>query len=98
MTIAIAFLVIAFIPDYPGTTKRWWMDHEYQLIAVSDTLPENNSRDEQTDSSAMDARNGVSTMKMPDSLTMTLVPCSGASSKPSLTLNYTCSSFFKWLF
>jgi hypothetical protein len=35
MTIAIALLVIAFIPDYPGTTKRWWMDREYQLLAVS---------------------------------------------------------------
>ncbi|KAJ5754580.1 hypothetical protein N7533_004123 [Penicillium manginii] len=33
MTIAIAFLVIVFIPDYPGTTKRWWMDREYQLLA-----------------------------------------------------------------
>ncbi|KAJ5966319.1 hypothetical protein N7481_013033 [Penicillium waksmanii] len=33
MTIAIALLVIPFIPDYPGTTKRWWMDREYQLLA-----------------------------------------------------------------
>lgn len=36
MTIAIAFLVIAFIPDYPGTTKRWWINREHQLLAVSD--------------------------------------------------------------
>lgn len=43
MTIAIALLVIAFIPDYPGTTKRWWMDREYQLLAVSIALPKNNS-------------------------------------------------------
>ena len=35
MTIAIAILVIAFIPDYPGTTKRWWMSHEHQILAVS---------------------------------------------------------------
>jgi hypothetical protein len=49
MTIAIAFLVIVFIPDYPGTTKRWWMDREYQLLAVSDALPESSLfRDEQT--------------------------------------------------
>ncbi|OQE19562.1 hypothetical protein PENSTE_c015G09378 [Penicillium steckii] len=33
MTIAIAILVIAFIPDYPGTTKRWWMSHEHQILA-----------------------------------------------------------------
>ncbi|KAJ5099422.1 hypothetical protein N7532_006423 [Penicillium argentinense] len=33
MTIAIAFIVIAFIPDYPGTTKRWWMSREHQLLA-----------------------------------------------------------------
>lgn len=35
MTIAIALLVIPFIPDYPGFTKRWWLPREHQLLAVS---------------------------------------------------------------
>jgi len=34
MTIAIALLVIPFIPDYPGT-KRWWLKDEHQILAVS---------------------------------------------------------------
>ncbi|KAJ5524762.1 hypothetical protein N7494_011412 [Penicillium frequentans] len=33
MTIAIALLVIPFIPDYPGLTKRWWLPREHQLLA-----------------------------------------------------------------
>lgn len=44
MTIAIAILVIAFIPDYPGTTKRWWMSHEHQLLAVSETTKQSISK------------------------------------------------------
>lgn len=35
MTIAIALLVIPFIPDFPGTTKRWWLSREQQIYAVS---------------------------------------------------------------
>lgn len=34
MTIAIALLVIPFIPDYPGT-KRWWLQDDHQILAVS---------------------------------------------------------------
>jgi hypothetical protein len=34
MTIAIALFVIPFIPDYPGT-KRWWLENEHQILAVS---------------------------------------------------------------
>ncbi|KAL4773547.1 major facilitator superfamily domain-containing protein [Aspergillus nidulans var. acristatus] len=33
MTIAIAILVIPFIPDFPLTTKRWWLSREQQLLA-----------------------------------------------------------------
>ncbi|KAJ5947398.1 hypothetical protein N7466_000413 [Penicillium verhagenii] len=33
MTIAIALMVIPFIPDYPGFTKRWWLSREHQLLA-----------------------------------------------------------------
>ncbi|KAL4752227.1 hypothetical protein BDW72DRAFT_202457 [Aspergillus terricola var. indicus] len=33
MTIAIAILVIPFIPDFPLTTKRWWLNREQQLLA-----------------------------------------------------------------
>ncbi|CAG8206564.1 unnamed protein product [Penicillium salamii] len=32
MTIAIALLVIPFIPDYPGT-KRWWLQDDHQILA-----------------------------------------------------------------
>lgn len=35
MTIAIAVLVIPFIPDFPGSTKRWWLNREQQIYAVS---------------------------------------------------------------
>jgi hypothetical protein len=35
MTVAIALLVIPFIPDYPAFTKRWWLPREHQLLAVS---------------------------------------------------------------
>ncbi|KAL4739948.1 major facilitator superfamily domain-containing protein [Aspergillus similis] len=33
MTIAIAILVIPLIPDFPLTTKRWWLSREQQLLA-----------------------------------------------------------------
>ncbi|XHG07690.1 hypothetical protein AWENTII_010825 [Aspergillus wentii] len=33
MTIVIALLVIPFIPDYPGSTKRWWLNHQHQVLA-----------------------------------------------------------------
>ncbi|KAL4794070.1 major facilitator superfamily domain-containing protein [Aspergillus venezuelensis] len=32
MTVAIALFVIPFIPDFPGTTKRWWLSREQQLL------------------------------------------------------------------
>jgi hypothetical protein len=35
MTVVIALLVIPFIPDYPLSTKRWWITHEHQVLAVS---------------------------------------------------------------
>ncbi|KAJ5689504.1 hypothetical protein N7462_003896 [Penicillium macrosclerotiorum] len=35
MTIAIALLVIPFIPDYPGSTKRRWITHQHQLLATT---------------------------------------------------------------
>ncbi|GLI80746.1 hypothetical protein PoHVEF18_009103 [Penicillium ochrochloron] len=33
MTVVIALLVIPFIPDYPLSTKRWWITHEHQVLA-----------------------------------------------------------------
>ncbi|PLB50641.1 MFS general substrate transporter [Aspergillus steynii IBT 23096] len=33
MTIAIALLVIPFIPDYPGSTNRWWLTPNHQVLA-----------------------------------------------------------------
>ncbi|KAL4889021.1 major facilitator superfamily domain-containing protein [Aspergillus ambiguus] len=33
MTIAIALLVIPFIPDFPTSTKRWWLKREHQALA-----------------------------------------------------------------
>ncbi|KAK1142258.1 hypothetical protein N8T08_008002 [Aspergillus melleus] len=33
MTIAMALFVIPFIPDYPGSTTRWWIKQDHQLLA-----------------------------------------------------------------
>ena len=92
MTISIALLVIPFIPDYPMFTKRWWLTHEQQILAVSCWLLPINLAELLNHT----YRTGDCETRMPDLSTTTPTRSFGASSKLSSTQSYTCSSYCKW--